>query len=89
MSEYTISSLKVLQVLSKVHQLMIYQAEDPGWFLARLFTSTSITAGLFFSAIGKNSTANIYRLSGLLEGVLFQPQTAALPTLTEDVLLPL
>ena len=86
-SEYMLSTLKVVQVLSKVRQLTIYQAEDPGWFLARAFMFTSRTVGVFFSAISSNSIVHLHGLSSSLKGVRIQPHTAALPTRTEDVLL--
>ena len=86
-SDYMISCLKVLQVLSKVRQLTIFQAEDSGWFLARAFMFTSRTVGVFFSAISRNTIVHLTGLSTSLKGVRLKPDTSAMPARTEDVLL--
>lgn len=87
--EYLAYSLTVLQVLRKVRQQTIYQAEDSGFFLSRDFMFTSRTVGVFLSAIGKNYTVHLSGNSNILKGVRRQPETAALPAWTEELLLPI
>ena len=79
--------LRVLQVFSKVRQITIFQAENPGWFLVRAFMFTSRTVGVLFSAISRNTIVHLTGVSTSLKGVRLQPDTAAMPRRTEDVLL--